>query len=94
VNDAQSAAGTIEAPALESPLSIFVRFLKFGLLAWGGPAGQIAMIKRECVDDGAGSTRRPSRRRSPSHRPLTAIDYRQSRHRHSSRRSIALPRSS
>jgi chromate transporter len=28
-----------------------VRFLKFGLLAWGGPAAQIAMIKRECVDE-------------------------------------------
>jgi chromate transporter len=25
--------------------------LKFGLLAWGGPAAQIAMIKRECVDE-------------------------------------------
>jgi chromate transporter len=31
--------------------SIFVRFLKFGGLAWGGPAAQIAMIKRECVDE-------------------------------------------
>jgi chromate transporter len=35
----------------ESPGSIFLRFLKFGLLAWGGPAAQIAMIKRECVDE-------------------------------------------
>jgi len=35
----------------DSPASIFVRFLKFGALAWGGPAAQIAMIKRECVDD-------------------------------------------
>ncbi len=35
----------------ESPLSIFLRFLKFGLLAWGGPAAQIAMIKHECVDE-------------------------------------------
>jgi chromate transporter len=35
----------------ESPRSIFVRFLKFGALAWGGPAAQIAMIKRECVDE-------------------------------------------
>jgi chromate transporter len=34
------------------PLSaIFIRFLKFGCLAWGGPAAQIAMIKRECVDE-------------------------------------------
>jgi chromate transporter len=31
--------------------SIFIRFLKFGLLAWGGPAAQIAMIKKECVDE-------------------------------------------
>jgi chromate transporter len=38
------------APA-DRPLSIFIRFLKFGLLAWGGPAAQIAMIKRECVDE-------------------------------------------
>jgi chromate transporter len=36
---------------LESPLTLFVRFLKFGCLAWGGPAAQIAMIKRECVDE-------------------------------------------
>ena len=36
---------------LDSPGSIFVRFLKFGALAWGGPAAQIAMIKRECVDE-------------------------------------------
>jgi chromate transporter len=36
---------------LESPLSIFLRFLKFGCLAWGGPAAQIAMIKRECVEE-------------------------------------------
>jgi chromate transporter len=31
--------------------AIFARFLKFGCLAWGGPAAQIAMIKRECVDE-------------------------------------------
>jgi chromate transporter len=35
----------------EAPGAIFVRFLKFGCLAWGGPAAQIAMIKRECVDE-------------------------------------------
>src|SRR3954470_20638512 len=35
----------------ETPRAIFLRFLKFGLLAWGGPAAQIAMIKRECVDE-------------------------------------------
>lgn len=36
---------------MESPGAIFVRFLKFGCLAWGGPAAQIAMIKHECVDE-------------------------------------------
>jgi chromate transporter len=44
------AYATVEAPP-GSPVSIFTRFLKFGLLAWGGPAAQIAMIKRECVDE-------------------------------------------
>ena len=36
---------------MDSPGSLFMRFLKFGLLAWGGPAAQIAMISRECVDE-------------------------------------------
>ena len=35
----------------DSPASIFLRFLRFGALAWGGPAAQIAMIKHECVDE-------------------------------------------
>jgi chromate transporter len=35
----------------DSPRSIFFRFLRFGALAWGGPAAQIAMIKQECVDE-------------------------------------------
>jgi chromate transporter len=35
----------------DSPAEVFARFLKFGALAWGGPAAQIAMIKRECVDE-------------------------------------------
>lgn len=30
---------------------IFLRFLRFGLLAWGGPVAQIAMIRRELVDE-------------------------------------------
>jgi chromate transporter len=48
-----AAARPIPAPSTEthdSPRSIFLRFLKFGALAWGGPAAQIAMIKQECVD--------------------------------------------
>src|SRR5687767_10069428 len=39
-------------PRAQDPLgSIFVRFLKFGCLAWGGPAAQISMISKECVDE-------------------------------------------
>ena len=38
------------APHADRPGAIFLRFLKFGALAWGGPAAQIAMIKQECVD--------------------------------------------
>ncbi|MGK2931251.1 MAG: chromate efflux transporter, partial [Solirubrobacterales bacterium] len=29
---------------------MFLRFLKFGTLAWGGPAAQIEMIREECVE--------------------------------------------
>jgi chromate transporter len=35
----------------ESFGQIFLRFLKFGLLAWGGPVAQIAMIRQELVDE-------------------------------------------
>jgi chromate transporter len=35
----------------DSPGALFARFVRFGALAWGGPAAQIAMIKRECVDE-------------------------------------------
>ena len=35
----------------DSRWSLFGRFLKFGLLAWGGPAAQISMISKECVDE-------------------------------------------
>ena len=35
----------------DSPLAIFRRFLRFGFLAWGGPVAQIAMIRRELVDE-------------------------------------------
>ena len=34
-----------------SPRRIFGRFLRFGLLAWGGPVAQIAMLRRELVDE-------------------------------------------
>lgn len=35
----------------ESLWRLFRRFLHFGLLAWGGPVAQIAMIRKELVDD-------------------------------------------
>ncbi len=40
-------------PALprESYGRIFLRFLRFGFLAWGGPVAQIAMIRKELVDE-------------------------------------------
>ena len=50
--DAGARLPAADPPAVgDSHLSIFVRFLKFGALAWGGPAAQIAMIKHECVDE-------------------------------------------
>ena len=39
------------ASAKQSLVSIFLRFLRFGFLAWGGPVAQIAMIKRELVEE-------------------------------------------
>src|SRR5687767_12247938 len=45
-------AGSPVTPTEREPLGrLFLRFLKFGALAWGGPAAQIAMIKQECVDE-------------------------------------------
>jgi chromate transporter len=34
-----------------SLIAIFGRFLRFGFLAWGGPVAQIAMLKRELVEE-------------------------------------------
>jgi len=41
-------SGEADKPTLAA---IFARFLRFGLLAWGGPVAQIAMIKRELVEE-------------------------------------------
>ena len=30
---------------------LFQRFLRFGFLAWGGPVAQIAMLRKELVDE-------------------------------------------
>ena len=35
----------------ESLVRLFARFLRFGLLAWGGPVAQIAMIRHAIVDE-------------------------------------------
>lgn len=35
----------------ESYLRLFLSFLRFGLLAWGGPVAQIAMIRHEFVEE-------------------------------------------
>ena len=32
-------------------LGLFARFVRFGLLAWGGPVAQIAMLRKELVDE-------------------------------------------
>lgn len=42
---------TEAAPPRESYGRLFLRFLRFGLLAWGGPVAQIAMIRQELVDE-------------------------------------------
>lgn len=35
----------------QSLTKLFLRFLRFGCLAWGGPVAQIAMIKKELVEE-------------------------------------------
>ncbi len=54
MEDAQqpSAPDAASAPPREPLGSLFLRFLKFGLLAWGGPVAQIAMIREELVERG------------------------------------------
>jgi len=42
---------TEAAPPRESYGRLFLRFLRFGLLAWGGPVAQIAMLRQELVDE-------------------------------------------
>jgi chromate transporter len=43
-------SGPVSVPRL-SFLAVFARFLRFGLVAWGGPVAQIAMLRRELVDE-------------------------------------------
>ncbi len=48
---------SLSPPSIPSPTDplppgrIFLRFLRFGLLAWGGPVAQIAMLRRELVEE-------------------------------------------
>ena len=46
-----SLADATDRPPSEPLPALFARFLKFGLLAWGGPVAQVAMIRRELVDE-------------------------------------------
>lgn len=39
------------APPREPYEKLFWRFLRFGMLAWGGPVAQIAMIRQELVEE-------------------------------------------
>ena len=41
----------VAAPSRESHGRLFLRFLRFGLLAWGSSVAQIAMIGRELADE-------------------------------------------
>jgi chromate transporter len=41
----------VSVPATETRAGLFGRFLRFGFLAWGGPVAQVAMLRRELVDD-------------------------------------------
>ena len=50
VDASASIHDTITAPR-ESYSRLFLRFLRFGLLAWGGPVAQIAMIRQELVEE-------------------------------------------
>ncbi len=46
----QTARGEAQPPEL-SYSALFLRFLRFGAMAFGGPVAQIAMIRRELVDE-------------------------------------------
>jgi chromate transporter len=50
-SEARAATPAEPTPPALSPGQIFVRFLRFGLLAWGGPVAQIAMIRHDLVEE-------------------------------------------
>ena len=45
------AAGPEAVPPTLTYFQLFMRFLKFGFLAWGGPVAQVAMLRRELVNE-------------------------------------------
>lgn len=49
--DERHAGAAQPRPPELSHWALFVRFLRFGLMAFGGPVAQIAMIRRELVDE-------------------------------------------
>ncbi len=49
--EAGGAEGMQPAPPDLTYVSLFLRFFRFGCLAFGGPVAQIAMIRRELVDE-------------------------------------------
>ena len=52
VDQALASASVDRSRAPQEALSkLFVRFLKFGAMAWGGPVAQIAMLRKALVDE-------------------------------------------
>jgi chromate transporter len=45
-----SVTSSVGAPR-ESLARLFIRFVRFGVLAWGGPVAQIAMLRRSMVEE-------------------------------------------
>src|SRR5215204_5281930 len=41
----------VAGPPAQTYRQLFLRFLRFGLLAWGGPVAQIAMLRQELVEE-------------------------------------------
>jgi chromate transporter len=51
VSPPQAQPGSVPGPPKLTHWQIFLRFLRFGFLAWGGPVAQIAMLRRELVEE-------------------------------------------
>src|SRR5215210_5113950 len=47
----REAQGQTTRPPSDSRSRLFLRFLRFGCLAWGGPVAQIDMIRQEIVEE-------------------------------------------